>query len=104
MDLVFTAFTALPVCAGTTITYLYSVTPTAALVSFVPSTRTFTFYEATDLTQTSTTGPNYYKDYTVTITALAGSMLETADFSLRVKNPCVDSALSQISGPVDQTI
>lgn len=101
MDLVFTAFTALPVCPGTTITYLYSVSPAAALVSFVPSTRTFTFYEATDLAQTSTTGPNYYKDYTVTITAMAGTLIETADFFLKVKNPCVDTGLSQVSGPAD---
>lgn len=65
------AFTATPACL---VSYSYLVSPTSALVSFDEITRTFAFEEAKDLTQTDTKGPNYFKDYIVTIIAKSGSL------------------------------
>ena len=60
------AFTAIPACL---ISYTSQVSPKSALVSFDEATRTFDFEEAKDLTQTDTEGPNYFKNYIVTIIA-----------------------------------
>ncbi len=71
-------------------------------MTFDAASRTFTFNEATDLTQTDTSGPNYFKDYTVTITGTSGTETADGSFILKVKNPCVDPSLSQITSPADE--
>ena len=97
--MIFDPFTVVPACP---VTYSYSVSPATDLVGLDASTRTLSFFEATDLTKTSTTGPNYYQVYTVTLTAQSGALTKQQSFDLQVKNPCVDSSLSSIAKPANE--
>ena len=94
-------FVATPTCD---VVYSHSVSPATSVVSFDSNTRILNFYELSDLTHTDTTGPNYFTDYTVTVTAESGGMTQADTFQLKVKNPCVDTTLSSISSPSDQTV
>ena len=75
------------------ITYKYSVDSIkgVAAVEFDPVTKTFTFGQDDDLTISGST----FTDYLVTISAMVGDVIQIKTdktFSLKVKNPCIDSA------------
>ena len=86
------------------LTYTHSLSEASSVVSlFDPALKKFEFFEASDLTQTLTVSP-FYKDITVSLIGSAGVVTATTaqkTFTLRVKNPCVDSAYNSIGVPTD---
>ena len=82
----------------------YTGTEPASLVTFSDTALTYSFYEATDLTLASLTGPNYMQSYALQVDGRTSFAAASVTVTLEVKNPCVDPAYNTISTPADFTV
>ena len=83
--------------------FTYSIRGPAApaITNFDSDTLQFTVQYTSDLTLTDVIGPEYYKDYEVELIGVDpdGTEWLNCDFTLRLKNPCVDSEFVRIEQP-----
>ena len=88
-----TAFEAVP--SYCTVNY------SSSSAAFNAASLTWTWTDVNSISETSIASP-FYIDRSITVTASSYTYSQSASFSVRIKNPCVDSSYNPVTVPADK--